>query len=450
MKKTTICILLIFLSINSYSQYIEGKIIDVATNKPIEGVHIYVDGVVDGTLSNSKGIYYLKVPSSNMEIGNIHFSHISYINAEVPFNKKEKVYNMSLNKNVTLLGEVSIVEKRNLKQTISFKKLKSMKSGLFSYGAVLRNNKIYVVGGNASYQIDGAKRALEKYEDTDLTLIEILQKSTGAYFLDIFKDDFLTYNILTNTWVKSEIEFDKRAYHNANLFDENLYVFGGTTMSINKKKEYLNTTIEIVNLKTNTKIVDETNPHQAVNFVSFNYQGNLIVAGGSVKKKRNGTKEYSNKVHFYDVKEGYWYELANMPSAKETNGVLIDDKIYLIGGFKSKPLSEIESFDLITKSWNKEGDLFFGIESPAVSANNEMIYIFDKGKFFTYNTKNKELNEFYIKLNLTSAKMYYSNNKIYLLGGINIGDYDTTPSSSLYSIDIAEFNKTQIRRTKTL
>ena len=64
--------------------------------------------------------------------------------------------------------------------------------------------------------------------------------------------------------------------------------------------------------------------------------------------------------------------------------------------------------------------------------------------------KNKELNEFYIKLNLTCSKMYISNNKIYLLGGKNIGDYDITPSSALYSIDIAEFNKTQIRRTKTL
>jgi len=139
-----------------------------------------------------------------------------------------------------------------------------------------------------------------------------------------------------------------------------------------------------------------------------------------------------------------------MPSAKETNGVLIDDKIYLIGGFRDKPLAEIESFDLVSKKWKKEGDLFFGMESPAVSNYNAIIYIFDKGKIYTFNTKNKELNEFYIKLNLTCSKMYISNNKIYLLGGKNIGDYDITPSSALYSIDIAEFNKTQIRRTKTL
>ena len=139
-----------------------------------------------------------------------------------------------------------------------------------------------------------------------------------------------------------------------------------------------------------------------------------------------------------------------MSSAKETNGVLIGDKIYLIGGFKNKPLSEIESFDLITKTWKKEGDLFFGMESPALTSNKGIIYIFDKGKFFTYNTKKRELNEYYIKLNLTSSKIFISNNKMYLLGGINLGDYDTTPSSALYSIDLVEFNKTQIRRAKTL
>ena len=450
MKKITSCILFAFLTISAYSQYIEGKIIDAATNKPIEGVHVYVDNVVDGTLSNSKGIYYLKVPSSNMEIGNIHFSHIAYTNIEIPFVEKQKVYNVFLGKDINTLGEVSIVEKRNLSQTINYKKLKSMKGGLFSFGAVLNEDKIYVVGGNASYQIDGAKRAVEKYADTDLTLIEILQKSTGAYFQDIYKGDFLTYDIPTDTWVKSETEFDKRAFHNVNLFGENLYVLGGTTMSINKKKEYLDTTIEIINLETNTKIIDETNPHQAVNFASFNYQGNLIVAGGSIRKNRNEIKEYTSKVHFYDLKEGYWYELDSMSSAKETNGVLIGDKIYLIGGFKNKPLSEIESFDLITKTWKKEGDLFFGMESPALTSNKGIIYIFDKGKFFTYNTKKRELNEYYVKLNLTSSKIFISNNKMYLLGGIHLGDYDTTPSSALYSIDLVEFNKTQIRRAKTL
>ena len=213
-------------------------------------MHLYLDNVENGTLSNSKGNYYLKFLTSRVDSGNIHFSRIGYNNIEVPFIKKQKEYNVFLNKNVNNLDEIAILKKRNLKQTISYKKLKSMKSGLFAYGGVLNNDKIYVVGSNASYQIDRPKRALEKYAETDLTLIEILQKSRGSCFLDIFKGDFITYDIPTNTWNKNEVKFDKRASHNANLFNKNLYILGGTTMSINKKKEYLNTNIEIINLET--------------------------------------------------------------------------------------------------------------------------------------------------------------------------------------------------------
>ena len=95
--------------------------------------------------------------------------------------------------------------------------------------------------------------------------------------------------------------------------------------------------------------------------------------GGSTKQKRNGLKEYSNKVHLFNLKSGYWYELDSMPVAKETSGILIKDKIYLIGGFNKKPLTEIETFDLISKKWTVEGHLFYGIENPAIATNKNMI-----------------------------------------------------------------------------
>lgn len=413
-------------------------------------MNVSVENLENGTFSNPKGVYYLKIATNKKGLGNIHFSHIGYHNIEVTLNKGRKIYNVYLVRDVNFLDEVAIVNQRNLKQTISYEKLKSMKNGIFSYGGILNNEKIYVVGGNASCSIDGVQRVIDKYAHSDLTLIEKIQKARPLYSTGLYKGDFLTYDIPTNTWEKDTLKFDKRSGHNINIFNQTLYVSGGKTLSGGKGKEYLNTTIEIIDLQNNTRVVDETNPHQAVNFASFNYQGNLIVLGGSVKKKNNGIKEYENKVHLYNLKEGFWDELDTMPFAKETQGVLIKDKIYLIGGFNKKALSEIASYDLTTKKWQKEGDLFFGMESPAVASNNEMIYLFDRDKIYTYNTKNKELSEYYIKLNLTCSKMFFSNNTLYLLGGINLGDYDTTPSSSLYSIDVVEFNKTKIIKSKTL
>ncbi|MFD1293103.1 carboxypeptidase-like regulatory domain-containing protein [Lutibacter holmesii] len=450
MKKITTCILFVFIAISSYSQYIEGRIFDAATNKPIEGVNVSVVNLEDGTFSNPKGVYYLKIATNKKGLGNIQFSHIGYQTVEMALNKGQKIYNVYLVKNVNFLDEVALVNQRNLKQTISYKKLKSMKYGIFSFGGVLNNDKIFVVGGDASYNFDAVEKTLEKYEHSDLTLIEKLLKAGVSYNYDMYRGDFLTYDIPTNTWEKNILKFDKRSAHNVNIINQYVYILGGKILSSGGRKDYLNATIELLDVQNNTRIVDETNPHQAVNFASFNYQGNLIVLGGSVKMKKSGAKEYNNKVHLYNLKEGFWYQLDTMSVAKETQGVLIKDKIYLIGGFNKKPLSQIESYNLKTNTWQKEGNLFFGMESPAIANNNEIIYLFDKDKIYTYNTLTKELNEFYIKLNITYSKMYFSNNKLYILGGLRFGDFETTPSSALYSIDISEFNKTKIIRTKTL
>lgn len=117
--------------------------------------------------------------------------------------------------------------------------------------------------------------------------------------------------------------------------------------------EYLQDQIEVLDLEKQTIKTDHTNPHQAADFASFTYKDNIIVMGGSVKSTESGVKDFTDKVHLYNISSGYWYELAHMPIAKETTGALVDDKIYLIGGNNGKPISQIESFDLATEKWQK-------------------------------------------------------------------------------------------------
>jgi hypothetical protein len=176
----------------------------------------------------------------------------------------------------------------------------------------------------------------------------------------------------------------------------------------------------------------------------------MILIGGSLKMKNNGFKEYSNKVHLYNLKSGYWYELGNMPVAKETQGVLIEDKIYLVGGFNDKPLSSIESFDLKTQKWKKEGDLFYGISKPAITHNNNIIYFFNNGKISTYNVLTKELNEYSIELSIEDSEMYCNNNVLYIFGGFKGTNFSIFPSAQLFSINLDEFENTKIQNSKTL
>lgn len=172
--------------------------------------------------------------------------------------------------------------------------------------------------------------------------------------------------------------------------------------------------------------------------------------GGSVKATESGKKDCTNKVHLYNIPSGYWYELDTMPQAKETTGILVDDKIYLIGGNNGKPISKIESFDLITEKWQTEGELFSGLERPAITSYNNRIYFFEDRKMCVYNLKTKQLKEYEIELPLKYSAMYYYDNKLYLLGGLTDINYSTTPSSKVFSIDINEFETTKPTKIKSL
>ncbi|RMZ50290.1 hypothetical protein EB822_09060 [Flavobacteriaceae bacterium PRS1] len=98
----------------------------------------------------------------------------------------------------------------------------------------------------------------------------------------------------------------------------------------------------------------------------------------------------------------------------------------------------------------KEGELFSGIKTPALATHDNVIYIFDDGKIYTYNTKTKELDEYLIDLFFKSSSLFYYNDKLYLLGGFKENEFSKTPSSNLYSIDLNEFEKTAISKSKTL
>ena len=448
MKIKVVFLLLFVTSFVSFSQYIEGKVLDAQTQEPIEGVNVYMEDISRGTVTNEQGNYYLKFPYEIVKTGIIHFTHIAYNDLIIPYTQSKKNYSVNLLIDFKKLEEVKISEKRNLKKTISYTELSSMKNGVHSFGSLLLNDKIYVIGGDVSYEENQFKKLLDY--DPDRALVKFMNGTARNYRLDRFNGDLQVYDIKKDEWIRSKSKFNKRAYHNLNFYNNHIYIIGGKTISLNGKFEYLEDKIEVFDINKNTAIVDNTNPHQAVDFASFTYNDSMILMGGSIKQKNNGFKEYSNKVHLYDFKTGNWYQLGNMPIAKEVKGVLIENKIYLVGGFNKKPLSSIETFNLTTQKWQKEGNLFSGISKPAIAHKDNIIYIFNDGKINTYNVVTKELNEYLIDLYLQTSEMYCKDNKLYILGGFKETSYSLYPSPELFSININEFNITKIQNSKTL
>ena len=448
-------LLFLFVSFSTnflFSQNIDGVVLDVKTNKPIENVHVYIKILEQGTLTNARGKFRIKPSSTLGNIDTIYFSHIGYKKQAFPFSKNKRKYLIYLTTNTNELSEINLVGDKKLNSSLHFNKLTSMKNGLSSFGSVLKNDKIYVIGGDASYELDYYRKMMDY--NSYLSINQLSDRyfnqlfSIGRnYSNQIYKGDLLVYNITLDIWETDELEFRKRAFHNLNLLDNKIYVLGGKRYSKNRKYEYLDDKIEVLDLEDKTIKVDNTNPHQAVNFTSFSYEGNLILMGGSIKEKKTGLKLFSDKVHLYDIKSGLWYELASMPSAKETKGVLINNKIYTFGGFNNNPLKDIESFDLITGKWQKEGELFSALDQPAITHINDMVYLFENGKMVTYNITSKELKEYAIDLFLSSSELQYAEGKLYILGGFKNEEYSIFPSRGLFRVSLKEFETTKVNKT---
>ena len=443
---------LLFTTFTLIGQNIKGTVLENETNQPLENVNIYFSKIKTGTVTNEKGEFNLELQSKINPTDTLRFSIIGYDTKVYTFLElKEHNYVVHLLKKVEDLDEVTLLSNKKLKPRLPYNNLSPLKKAIAGFGSTLIDDKIYIIGGDESFSIDNVIKS-NKLDvlnlDNELYQVKAsFDEINLGEFYDGYSDRLQIYDLNNDSWTSLKLKFRKRAYHKVIYFENNLYVLGGIRLSNNKTAEFLDDKIEIFNIKKNEIVVDNTNPHQAVNFASFVYKDNIIVIGGSIKLKKNGVKILTDKSHAFNIPSGYWYELPKMTKPKEVNGVIIGDKIYLIGGFNNNALTEIESFDLISGEWKKEGDLFDAMENPALAYHDHTIYIYDKGKFLTFDTQTKVLNEFKINLILKNAQLQYYKNNLYLIGGYVENSYEKLTSSGLYAISLNELQKTQVFRS---
>lgn len=447
-----IILILLLSPLLGFTQNVKGTVLDKKSNLPIQDVNINLNQSDGSTTSNENGKFNLKNSRNIEDDDSLYVSHIGYTSKKISFSEmKKNNYLIFLDEKIeNLIGLTLSAANHNkeLKSKLNFTKLASLPYSISAFGALLYQDKIYVIGGDGSFKTDAWKKL--QYEKPNSEMNDYLKELQFEFSGQYYKGNLLIYDTNTNQWEKSILKFKKRAYHNLNIYNNTIYVLGGKRVSVNGKFEYLEDKIEVFDTNKETVSIDNTNPHQAANFASFTYNGTIITMGGSIKMSENGAKTYSKKVHSYDINSGYWYELKDMPIAKETNGILFKDKIYLIGGFNDKPLSTIERFDITTETWTTEGELFNNLNYPGITNIEDMIYFFENEKIYTYDIATKTLKEYLINIPLKDSKLYYCDDKLYLLGGYLENYYSKYPSSSLFSINIDEFENTKPNRIKTL
>lgn len=423
------------------AQNISGIILDSANNQPLENVTIYIQKDNSGAVSDSNGKFKISLKSSIRKTDSVQFSLIGY------HSKKMNILEFSTGKNIILLSkklenlnEVIVNSDQILNDDIPFKQLTSLKTGVFDFGSQVVGNYIYVIGGNSSYLEDPGKKAL--FEVSRMPGVSFIQELGRSFSRISYSDELQIYDIKNNIWSLSDKTFRKRINHNLNTYGNDLFVLGGKCFSNVGRYEYLDDKIEVLKMSTDEIVIDHSNPHQAANFASVTYNDNIIVLGGSTKMKKNGKKVYSDKSHIYNITSGKWFQLPKLKTAKETQAVIVGDKIYLFGGNSGSILNTIESYDFKTAKWKEEGQLFNAMESPALTSYEHIIYIFNEDRLYTYDTITKVLEEYDITLKLKGAKMHYHKNKLYVLGGYILNEYSKAASPKIYVIDVNEFSKT--------
>ena len=339
--------------------------------------------------------------------------------------------------------------KEDLQKSIKFKTLAPLKTSVYAFGSQIIGDSIYVVSGNSSYTEDSGKKALQAMNQyANPTFADLMREFQFGFNYEAYNSKLQVYDIQNDTWSVSDTKFRKRAFNNVNSNGNTLYSLGGKRLSPSKKYEYLDDKIEVFDLDTNEIKIDDTNPHQAIYFASFSFKDNIIVMGGSTKLNRSGEKEYTDAAHIYNITSGLWYELTNMTTPKETQGVIIDNTIYFIGGNNGSPLKTIESYNITTGIWTNKGQLFEGMEQPGLATHNNIIYIFNDEKLLTFDTVTKSLEEYEILLKLKNSKLHYHQDKLYIVGGFTQNTHTIAASAKLYAIDLIEFDKTMIKKVK--
>ncbi|WP_455592478.1 Kelch repeat-containing protein [Bacteroides sp.] len=425
--------IILFLSLHCNAQKV-GKVLRADTHSPIVGVNIYLSGEKGIATTDTLGQFEIRQLLHLVKKDTIFFSYVGYEKSAITLGAlQEQQYMLYLQEKAVAMDEVSVTA-RQLRNVLQYERLAPLPgSGIFSFASQLIDSCILVTGGDYTSAKMGALP----------TSLEQLGKMHNLIFEGYSKSAY-RYDIERNQWSKLNLNFESRVGHVALSYGKRVYILGGKRLSQSKKLEYLDEKIEIYDLERNKVVTDNVNPHLAINFASFVYQNYLILMGGSVKMISDDRRLYTKKAHMLNLKTGYWYELNDMLIGKETRGVLYGNQIYLFGGFRDKPLDDIDMYDLHSGKWQRIGVLPLAVNRPGIVCVDDITYIFENGIIQTYDMKTHDSRAYQIDLQLTGSELFYKDNKLYILGGCKIEGYDVKePSADLYSINLSEFIQTE-------
>ena len=239
------------------------------------------------------------------------------------------------------------------------------------------------------------------------------------------------YSIKDNRWSIINSTLVPKRFSNSETYGNKIYIFNG----------WGNSHLEIVDLATNTITKGAVNRSYTGNAGSAIHNGKIYVFGGSGLNGAATTK-FSNRFQYYDIASDTWHPLPDMPTAIETKGKIVNDKLYVIGGFNGTSSRLINVYDLNTNRWTNQYTMPAGISGHSLAVSGNKIFIaggYNNQTFLAYfdtaTNKFHQLSSNMIPRRHAAAEVY--NDKLYIIGGSTT----SLTSSAIKSIQVADINE---------
>ena len=240
-----------------------------------------------------------------------------------------------------------------------------------------------------------------------------------------FQNSIERYDQANETWELLDTKLTQKRYGSMELIGDQLFIFNGSTGNSR------NNLMEVYDLIGNTLEVKAENPYPVSNAGSATWNGEIYSFGG-----KSG-KYYSNRLYKYDPKSDSWTRLAKMKEKKQTQGEIINGKLYTVGGYNGKTSNKIHEYDIETDTWTHFADLPVTISAHSTTVADDKIWIvgdYEKLSFLaSFEPKTKEFITY--KSDLKGRRhsgCAILNNELFVFGGNNTSDQN----SSLKSVQV--------------
>ncbi len=173
------------------------------------------------------------------------------------------------------------------------------------------------------------------------------------------------YDTQTNTWHIAANMPTPRVAPQIAVFSNEIYVFGGYDRKGPGGALRYKKTVEMYDTATDTWNKKGDMPTLRHAFMTAVVDGKIYVIGGSVHDKKLGRDVAIGLVEVYDPLTNRWEKGSDMPTERgATDAVVIDGKIYVIGGYNwqwgplvDKFVTSIEAYNPKTDQWRELPDM---------------------------------------------------------------------------------------------